>query len=163
MKLNTKGVYTLLSFLAGVLCLGSTATAQTAELDAYWTEVSRTVREGDLKGYAVLYHDDAVLVSNFSESSVPIASALEGWKQGFMDTKAGKMAADVTFRFSQRYSDGKTAHETGIFRYVATPKGGEMSEQFIHFEGLLVKKDAWLMMMEFQKSPATKEEWDALQ
>ncbi|MFK7847084.1 MAG: hypothetical protein AB8G77_17410 [Rhodothermales bacterium] len=163
MKLNVKGVYVLLSFLAGILCFTGVATAQTEGLDAYWLEVSRTVREGDFKGYAVLYHDDAVLVSNFSKSSVPIASALTNWKQGFMDTKAGKMAADVTFRFSQRYADDKTAHETGIFRYVSTPKGGEMSEQFIHFEGLLVKKDVWLMMMEFQKSPATKEEWDALQ
>ncbi len=38
-----------------------------------------------------------------------------------------------------------------------------MSEQFIHFDALLVKKDGWLMMMEYQKTPASKEEWDALE
>jgi ketosteroid isomerase-like protein len=132
-------------------------------LDAYWADVSRTVQEGDFDGYAALYHEDAVLVSNFSKSSVPISSALAGWKQGFTDTREGKIAAEVTFRFSQRYSDGATAHETGIFRYVATPADGEPSEQFIHFEGLLVKKDSWKMMMEFQKSPATTEEWKGLE
>ena len=149
--------------LIGLLVLPGIVEAQTHELDAYWAEVSRTVTEGDFEGYAALYHEDAVLVSNFSNSSTPIANALAGWKQGFLDTRAGKMTAGVTFRFSQRYSDGETAHETGIFRYAATPAGGEPNVQFIHFEALMVKKDGWKMVMEYQKSPATAEEWESLQ
>ena len=31
----------------------------------------------------------------------------------------------------------------------------------VHFEGLLVRKDGWLMVMEYQKSSATFEEWEA--
>ncbi len=146
-----------------VFSVENTSFAQPADLDEYWEAVTRTVTEGDYEGYAALYHEDAVLVSNFSKTSVPIAKALAGWKQGFMDTKAGKMAAGVTFRFSQRYSDETTAHETGIFRYASTPAGGEENAQYIHFEGLLVKKDGgWVMLMEYQKSPATVEEWEAL-
>ena len=137
--------------------------AQTKELDAYWAELSRTVAEGDFDRYAALYHEDAALVSNLSQSSIPIAKALSGWKQGFLDTRDGKMTAEVTFRFSQRYSDGQSAHETGIFRYVATQAGGEPAVSLIHFEALMVKKEGWTMIMEYQKSRATPEEWQALE
>ena len=34
-----------------------------AELDAYWAEVSRSVREGDFKGYTATTHADGVLVA----------------------------------------------------------------------------------------------------
>ena len=149
--------------LIGLLAFAGVAEAQTThELDAYWAEVSRTVAEGDFEGYSALYHEDAVLVSSGSQSSTPIANALVGWEQGFMDTKAGKGTAEVTFRFSQRLHDGKTAHETGIFRYVFTPSGGEPGVVLLHFEALMVKKDGWKMVMEYQKSPATMEEWEAM-
>ena len=142
------GLPTIALLLA--FAFSSTGATKAQTLDAYWAEVSRTVNEGDFEGYAGLYHEDAVLVSNASQTSVPISTALAGWKQGFIDTQEGKMAAEVTFRFSQRYSDSATAHETGIFRYVATPADGEASESLVHFEGLLVKKDGWKMVMEFQ-------------
>ena len=83
---------------------------RTAELDAFWAEVSRTVGEGDFEGYAATYHDDAILVSMSSQTSYPISQALDGWKQGFMDTQAGAMWASVEFRFTQRLSDETTAH-----------------------------------------------------
>ena len=146
-----------------LLAFNGMAGAQTQELDAYWAEISRTVAEGDFDGYAALYHQDAVLVSDASQSSTSIANALAGWKQGFIDTREGKMTAGVTFRFSQRYSDGVTAHETGIFRYAFTPAGGAETVSLIHFEALMVKKDGWKMMMEFQRGPASEAEWAALE
>lgn len=131
------------------------------ELDAFWAELSRTVAEGDFEGYAATYHPDAILVSGLAGTSYPIAQALDGWKQGFVDTKAGRMEAGVEFRFTQRLSDATTAHETGIFRYSVVGADGQRTEQLIHFEGLLVKKDGWKMVMEYQKSAATPEEWEA--
>ncbi|MFC1660969.1 YybH family protein [Gemmatimonadota bacterium] len=132
-----------------------------ADVDAFWAEVSRTVAEGDFEGYAATYHEDAILVSGLSETTYPIAQALDGWKQGFVDTAAGKMKASVEFRFTRRLSDPTTAHETGMFHYAVVDADGERTEQFIHFEALLIKKPDWKMMMEYQKSPATQEEWDA--
>ena len=134
----------------------------TTELDAYWAEVSRTVGEGDFEGYAALYHEDAVLVSRFSNDSYPISTALDGWEQGFLDTKAGNSKAGVEFRFSQRLNDGTTAHETGIFNYQLETSTGDVTDQYIHFSALLVKKDGWEMVMEYQQSVATVEEWNAL-
>lgn len=163
MKLGVRFLAVIATVALWTLPGSSVSKAQTQELDAYWAEVARTVVEGDFEGYAALYHEDAVLVSNFSESSIPIANALAGWKQGFIDTQEGKMSAEVSFRFSQRYNDGATAHETGIFRYAYTPSGGELVEQLVHFEALLVKKDGWKMVMEYQKSPATAEDWNNLQ
>lgn len=138
-----------------------------AELDTFWAEVSRTVQKGDFEGYTTTYHKDAVVVFTTGENktSLSIAKALVNWKQDFIDTKAGKTQNSVEFRFSQRVGDENTAHETGIFAFQsndgstkATPK------QFVHFDALLVKKgNAWLMLMEYQKSKATEAEWHLLE
>ena len=132
------------------------------DLDAFWAEVSRTVAVGDFEGYTATYHEDAILVSGLSGTTYPIAEALGGWKQGFVDTKAGKMEASVEFRFTQRLSDATTAHETGMFHYAVVAADGGRTEQFVHFEALLVKKQDWKMMMEYQKTAASIEEWNAV-
>lgn len=149
-----------LLFMSSVVFVAN-STAQLGDIDAVWAEVSRTVGEGDFEGYAATYHEDAVLVNALSGTSYPIASALAGWKQGFDDTKSGKQTAGVEFRFTQRLSDETTAHDTGIFHYWYHPEGGERVDSYIHFEGLFVNKDGWLMVMEYQKSEASIDEWNA--
>jgi Ca2+-binding EF-hand superfamily protein len=132
------------------------------ELDGYWAEVSRAVREGDYEGYAATCHPEGVLVSGTSQTSYSLNRALARWKQGFLDTKSDKMKASVEFRFSHRVGDVSTAHETGIFRY-ASEVNGEQSVSFIHFEALLKRgQDRWLILMENQKAPASEDEWKAL-
>ena len=137
-----------------------------AELNNFWAEVSRTVNEGDFEGYKATYHEDAVVVFTTGENkgSVPIAKALLNWKQGFIDTQTGKTQNSVEFRFSQRIGDETTAHETGIFAYQSNNGTGNANQkQFVHFDALLVKRDkAWLLVMEYQKSKATEEEWNLL-
>ena len=142
-----------------VTAVDVTAVDITAELDAYWAELSRTVKEGDFEGYGAGYHPDAVLASTFSDNSYPIADALQEWKQLFVDTHEGRMEASVEFRFTQRLHDATTAHETGMFLYSITGADGSKTDQYIHFEALLVKKDGWKMVMEYQKSVASEEEW----
>ncbi len=138
-----------------------------AELNHFWTELSRTVSEGDFEGYKATYHDDAVVVFTTGENkaSMSITKALINWKQDFIDTKAGKTENSVAFRFSQRVGDETTAHETGIFVFQSNNSNGEVNpKQFIRFEALLVKRDSvWLMVMEYQKSRATEEEWELLE
>ena len=135
-------------------------------LDQYWAEVSRTVREGDYEGYGALYHEDAVVIfaTRGNKSSMAISEALAGWKPGFDDTKAGKIKANVDFRFSQRIGNENTAHETGVFAYSSEDNAGNKSGDYVAFEMLLVKKNGkWLGMMEYQKNRVTQAEWDALQ
>jgi len=133
-----------------------------AELDAYWGEVSRSIRVGDFEGYKATCHPKGVLVSGKSQSSYPLTKALAGWKQGIMDTKAGKNTAIVTFRFSQRFGDETTAHETGMFLYSSVDADGKASQSYVHFEALLVKEEHWRILMEYQKSTATQEDWKKL-
>lgn len=140
-------------------------TQRLKELDAYWAEVSRTVREGDFEGYSALYHDDAVVIfaTNEPKSSMAISEALAGWKSGFEDTKAGKVKANVEFRFSQRLGNKNTAHDTGAFTYSTENSSGQKMSLCVAFEMLFVKKNGkWLGVMEYQKDPLTKAEWDAL-
>lgn len=133
-----------------------------AELDAYWKEVSTAVRKGDFEGYKATMHPLGTLVSGARKTSYPLTEALQRWKPGFDATASGSMEADVQFRFSQRLGDATTAHETGIFRYSSAEDGAAPEVAYIHFEGLLVKQDRWLIMMEYQKRTATKAEWEAL-
>ena len=139
------------------------AEAQTvAELDRYWAEMSRTVEEGDFAGYSRLYHPDAVVIDQGSGRTAAIADQLAAWEEGIRATAGGEVEASVSFRFTQRLHDETTAHETGIFRYANTPRGGVETVAFIHFEALLVRKDgSWLMLMEDQERPATVAEWEA--
>jgi hypothetical protein len=59
--------------------------------------------------------------------------------------------------------DADTAHETGIFFYTSESAAGKRAD-YIHLEALLVKQNGkWLVLMEYQKSKATKEEWDKLE
>jgi hypothetical protein len=137
--------------------------ARQAELNAYWAEVSRAVREGDFEGYKATCQEKGVLVSGSQKTSYPLSKALARWKKDFDATKAGKIKAGVEFRFSQRYGDKTTAHETGIFLYSYTDSEGNQKQDYIHFQALLLKSwDGWKIMMEYQKSKATRDEWDAL-
>jgi hypothetical protein len=121
--------------------------------------MSRYVKEGDFAGLKSTYHSDAVLVNGAGESSSSISEAFDSWEQGLRDTRMGKMEAGVSFRFTQRLNDEKTAHETGIFHYTETPAVGEPQSSYVHFEALLINQNGWKMIMEYQKGPATEEEW----
>ena len=134
------------------------------ELDALWAEVSRTVTEGDFEGYKATCHAEGVLVSGVRKQSQPLSEALARWKKEFDATKNGDMEASVEFRFSQRMGDDSTAHETGIFRYSTVDDQGRSKSEYVHFEALLVKRDgAWKVLMEYQKSLATVEQWNLLE
>ncbi len=133
------------------------------ELDSYWAKVSRAVGDGDFAGYVATCHPAGVLVSGKKQKSYPLASALKKWEKEFDDTKSGKMKASVDFRFGQRWGDNTTAHETGMFRYASQPTGGQEIVAYIEMEALLVKEgNDWKILMEFQKSEKTKEDWDLL-
>lgn len=131
------------------------------ELNDFWQEVSRTIEEGDFEAYAATFHEKATLVSGISDKAYPIATALAGWKKEFDDTKSGVRKSSVAFKFSKRLGDATTAYESGIF-YYSFEMDGQKNGYYIHFDGLLIKEGTWKMMMEYQKRPATKEEWDAL-
>ncbi|HEC44708.1 MAG TPA: hypothetical protein ENI20_17975 [Bacteroides sp.] len=132
-----------------------------AELDKYWKEVSRTISEGDFVAYTATFHEKATLVTDINAKAYPIANALARWKKDFDDTKAGLRKSSVEFRFRKRLGDNTTAHESGIF-YYSYEENGEKNGYYIEFEGLLVKEGIWKMMMEYQKSELTKEDWDEL-
>ena len=137
--------------------------ARLKELDAYWAEVSRAVHTGDFAAYTATTHPEAVLVAGSRKITSPLADALKRWKKDFDETKDGKRKSNVAFKFSQRLSDPTTAHETGMFMYTGTAADGKEICDYIHLEALLVKRDGhWKILMEYQKSKGTREEYEAL-
>lgn len=135
----------------------------TRELDEYWARVSSAVKTGNLEAYRATCHPDGILVSGKGGTSELLSEALVRWGKEFADTKAGKMKAQVEFRFSDRKMGKNSVHETGIFLYSIQKKGEEWKEEYVHFEALLVKKKGkWKILMEFQKSAASEAEWTSL-
>ena len=133
------------------------------ELDAAWDIIKTTVSKGDFRSFKSVYHRDAILVNEISKKSYPIKDAFAGWKQGFEDTRSGKISAHLDVKFSQRLADKTTAHETGIFHYYTIDNKEKQNGTYVHFESLWVKKDnKWFMMMEYQKSKTDKAEWDEI-
>ena len=91
----------LLCFLLNNPQTGNAAeTERLDELNAYWAEVSRAVREGDFEGYKATCHEQGVLVSGSQKTSYPLSKALARWEKDFTATKAGKIKPNVEFRFS---------------------------------------------------------------
>lgn len=157
----------LITLSATILTLSApaeeAASPRLADLDLYWNQVSKAVKEGDFAAYCATCHPEAVLVTGTKKTSYPLTQALARWKKEFDDTKSGARQSEVVFRFSQRLGDATTAHETAIFRYSFREGGGEWKHEYVNLEALLVKKqDGWKILMEYQKSPATEAEWNAL-
>ena len=133
------------------------------ELLSFWMEAERQVKEGDYAAYAASFHSEAILVNGINGTTIPIQVALDGWKKGFDNTKAGIMSASVEFRFSASFIGESTAHQTGIFLYKWHNVGETPQEVYIHLEVLFTKSSGeWKLLMEYQKAIATKEEWDLL-
>jgi hypothetical protein len=141
---------------------GAEETTRLAQLDKFWSEIQAAVQNGDFERYSATCHPSGVLVSGAKKTSYPLSKALAGWKQGFIDTKSGKIKAGVEFRFSQRLGDATTAHETGIFHYWTVDANGIRKDDYAHFEALLVKENSWQTLMEYQKAPASENEWEKL-
>lgn len=159
--------------MVGVLCMVnvmaqaqiSTDSLRIRELDQYWNELTRTVKAGDFDGYSELYHPDAIIVmaAGKNPAAVPIAKALASWEQGFNDTKAGKIQADVEFRFAERIGSATAAYEKGMFRYSSIDAQGKKDDVIVKFESLLTKRDnEWIMMMEYHISLVDEAEWQKL-
>jgi len=134
-----------------------------ADLDAYWAEVSRSVKEGDFAAYQAGCHQKAVLVTGSKRTSYPLSQALARWKKEFDDTRSGQRESAVEFRFSHRYGDATTAHESGAFCYTWRQGDGEATPEYIEFEALMLKENGvWKILMEYQKAPMEKAAWDAM-
>lgn len=158
-----KALFALVFLFCVCLRAEETAPTRLSQLDAYWAEVSRAVGTGDFAAYEATCHPEGVLVSGSKKTSVPLADALQRWKKEFDATKRGEMKASVVFKFSQRLGDATTAHETGMFLYTAVGADGKATREYIHFEALLVKREGrWKIVMEYQKSKGTREEFEAL-
>jgi len=160
------GLYALL--LLGCVCSFADDAAIERELDAYWTSVAGYLGVGDFDGLVSTYHPDAVLVGEQSGTSYPITQALDRWKPGILDTKAGKTMSLVEFRITRRFFSETTSHERGIFHFKSGPIGPDAREEdfeeaYVHFEALLLKDDRWTMVMEYQKHMASEAEWAAAQ
>ena len=133
------------------------------EIDAYWQFAAASVASGNFEKYVKTFHEDAILVSDIKGISYPIGDALSSWKQGFDNTKAGKMKAGVDFKFVKSLLGDTTSHQTGYFRYHTENATGEKTAFIAEFEALLVKKSGnWVVLMERHVKQIDQATWNAI-
>lgn len=133
------------------------------ELNNFWRFAEKTVADGNFDGYAKTFASDAVLVSDIKQTSYPIAKAFARWKPGFEETKAGKIKASVSFKFTDSFVSDTTAHQTGYFNYQTQDKSGRKTQFIAKFEALLVKQNGqWAIVMERHMKQVSEQEWHAL-
>ena len=159
-----KCLYKIFALILTLSNITAQETLVALEIDSGWEKLKKTISKGDFNSFKSVYHQDAIFVNGILKKSYPIKNAFDGWKQGFDDTKSGIISAHLDVRFSQRLYDKTSAHEIGIFHYYTINKDGKLSDSYVHFESLWVKKNnKWLMIMEYQKSSTDKDEWNELE
>lgn len=140
-------VITLLSLLFHFSTNANNTTEN--ELEQFWQQAQKTIIAGDFDGYAATFADNGILVSDIAKTSYPISKALARWKKGFDDTKAGKMQAGVSFKFTSSLVSENTAHQSGYFYYYSIDDKGKKSPFIAKFEALLSKSSGqWKIVME---------------
>lgn len=155
---------TLLGFAAITLAWARPAVAQDdsvrTELDAFWTEVVRSVVEWDVDAQKATYHPDAVSVTGDS-----ISYSTRSMAAAFAEAAPEAVAnpprnPGLEFRWSSRVHDATTAHEVGLYHFSAEGR----SDFYGGVESYLVKKDGrWMILVEIQRREGvSKSEWDAL-
>jgi len=136
--------------------------SSTQQIDSdTWEIISHAVQDADISSMASTYHPDAVVVSE--GNTTPISVALKKWGEGMEQARLDGATANVSFRFKSRNDNNSTAHETGIFKYIATDSAGMETVLYMNFETLLVKKEnRWLFLMERQLEQTDEASWEAL-
>lgn len=102
--------------------LDSPTTTAIREIDAYWAEVERSVREGDFEAYAATIHPDAVIISGAKQYSYPLKQALKRWEKDFENTKSGELTGNVSFRLKLS-ARGKQADNVPMPAPIRWPRG----------------------------------------
>ena len=131
-----------------------------AELDAFWTEVVRSVVEWDVDAQKATYHPDAISVKGDSVSyATRLMTAVFAEVEPEARANSPKNPG-LEFRWSSRVHDATTAHEVGLYRFSAD--GREVFYGGV--DSYLVKKDGrWMIVVEIQRREGlSKSEWDSL-
>ena len=134
------------------------------EIDRVWTELILSVKKGDFSRYKTFYHEDAVLISQASQTTATIKDAFVKWEEGFRQTRSGKIKTNLEVRFRKRLADKKTFFEEGMLKYWTTDSEGNDNISYLEFEAVWIKRGKeWLMIMENQKSFLDEIEWNKLE
>jgi len=129
-------------------------------VDAFWTEISNSVSNGDFKAYRSAHHEDGVLI--MGGKSISLVNAHKGFQRGFDDTASGKVQAGIEFLWSNRSVGEQTAILKGLFYYWSKAEGVDFY-LYTPIEVVLVKKDkSWKILTFRRDSPVTKEQWNKL-
>jgi len=99
------------------------------------------------------------LAADIPERVKALKDLLENQVEDERTTPGAKQANDAKIKIEKKPVSGrKNAKKAG-----GKKTYGTVTKNYIHLEALLLKRGRWKIMMEYQKSKGTEEEWNELE
>lgn len=118
-----------------------------------WIPFAEAYATGDAEKYLALHSADFIRAQGDGQNTNDLAGYSTGVRSGFQrgKDKGGKTA--IEFRFFERFSNGQTASERGIYKYTYTPPSGEAWSGYGQFHVFSRKENGrWKIVIDYDSS-----------
>lgn len=118
-----------------------------------WIPFMEAYSAGDADKYLALHTADFIRAQGDVQNTDDLASYSERTRAGFQRGKERGGKTSIEFRFFERFSNGKTASERGIYKYTYTPPAGEPWTGYGQFHVFSRKENGrWKIAVDYDSS-----------
>lgn len=118
-----------------------------------WIPFMEAYAAGDADKYLALHTADFIRAQGDGQNTNDLAGYSTGVRAGFQRGKEQGGKTTIEFSFFERFSNGKTASERGIYKYAYTPKTGEPRIGYGQFHVFSRKENGhWKIAVDYDSS-----------
>lgn len=118
-----------------------------------WIPFAEAYAAGDADKYLGLHTADFIRAQGDEQSTKDLAGYSRGVRAGFQRGKEQGGKTAIEFRFFERFSNGNTASERGIYQYTYTPQSGEAWSGYGQFHVFSRKENGrWKIAVDYDSS-----------
>lgn len=145
---SIKLVVSIVSFLLMQIQGVSQSTDCVKNINAHiWSNFTISFETFDLELFKSLHTENFIRASGNSKSLKDKKTYINGYKKTW---ESPKIKQTISFRFLERFCDGKTASERGIYKLTINPDRLTEKSYFGQFHVILIKvKDQWKFLVDY--------------
>lgn len=118
-----------------------------------WIPFAEAYATGDADKYLALHTADFIRAQGDGQTTNDLAGYSTGVRAGFQRGKEQGGKTTIEFSFFERFSNGKTASERGVYKYTYTPKNGEPRTGYGQFHVFSRKENGrWKIAVDYDSS-----------
>ena len=115
-----------------------------------WLPFSEAYADGDADKYLALHTADFLRAEGGDQQTNDLTGYSAGVRSGFQRGKDQGGRTTIEFRFFERFSNGRTASERGIYRYTYTPPTGQPRQGYGQFHVFSRKENGrWKIVVDY--------------